>query len=169
MKRIHRRWLRLLVVLVAFILVVLWYTLFFQKGEQTPQATAAPVIPVVAAAVTKGNLPIYLTGLGTVTPLNTVTVRTRVEGQLLNVYTVEGQIVHPGDLLAEIDPSPSQVKLEQAQGQMERDQAVLANAKLDLERYKTLYAQDSVPKQQLDTQVALVAQAEAALKTDQGA
>src|SRR5205823_400455 len=104
----------------------------------------------------KGDQPIYLTGLGSVTAFNTVTLRTRVDGELLNVAVREGQMVSAGDLIAEIDPRPFQVQLTQAAGQSERDQAILANAKIDLERYRILYGQDSIPKQQLDTQEAAV-------------
>jgi membrane fusion protein, multidrug efflux system len=127
------------------------------------------VIPVVTATAIRGNLPIYLDGLGAVTPLNTVTVRTRVDGQLFDLPVREGQMVSIGDLIAVIDPRPFQVQLMQAEGQKERDEANLANAKVDLERYKTLFAQNSVPKQQLDTQAATVNQLEATLKADQGA
>src|SRR5207237_622195 len=116
-----------------------------------------------------GDMPIYLTGLGSVTALNTVTVRSRVDGELLNVAVREGQMVAAGQLVAEIDPRPFQVQLVQAQGQKERDEALLANAKVDLERYRVLFSQDSVPKQQLDTQAATVRQYEAITKADQGA
>ena len=124
-------------------------------------------VPVVTEVARTGDLPVYLLGLGTVTPRHSVTVRSRVDGQLLRVAFKEGQMVQAGDLLAEIDPRPFQVQLLQAQGTLARDQALLANARIDLERYRTLYQQDSGSKQQWDTQKALVEQYEAAIKTDQ--
>src|SRR5215831_18679951 len=107
-----------------------------------------PGVPVAAVAVRQGDMSVHLTGLGSVTAFNTVTVRSRVDGQLIKVAFQEGQIVRQNDLLAEIDPRPFQVQVEQAEGQMAKDQAQLQNAKVDLERYKVLLAQDSVAKQQ---------------------
>jgi multidrug efflux system membrane fusion protein len=130
--------------------------------------TGPPSVPVTGALATRGDMPVYLNGLGTVTSLNTVTVRSRVDGQLVAVRFTEGQLVHKGDLLAQIDPRPFEVQLTQAEGQLAKDQAALKNAQMDLQRYQALYAQDAVPKQQLDTQVATVNEAEGAIKSDEG-
>ena len=163
------RWM-LLSVLIIFILgaALLVHYLAKKKSAQA-SGPAVPAMPVVAAAAKTGNFPIYWNGLGSVTALYTVTVRTRVDGELFNVPIREGQMVAAGDLLAEIDPRPFQVQLLQAEGQKERDEAILANAKLDLERYRILYAQNAVPKQQFDTQIATVRQYEAIVKADEGA
>ena len=122
--------------------------------------------PVVAAAATQGDVDVIVNGLGTVTPLRTVTVKTRVDGELVRVLFEEGQLVKQGQLLAEIDPRAFQVQLQQAEGQLARDQALLENARLDLERYQTLFQQDSIAKQQVDTQASLVRQYEGAIRMD---
>jgi multidrug efflux system membrane fusion protein len=128
---------------------------------------AGRLVPVVASEVRRGDMPVYLDGLGSVAAFNTVTIRTRVDGELVNVAFKEGDFVKQGDLLAEIDPRPFNVQLELAQAQKAHDEALLANARLDLTRYNTLVTQDAVPKQQLDTQIASVAQYEATVKADQ--
>jgi multidrug efflux system membrane fusion protein len=125
-------------------------------------------IPVVAAKVRKGNIPVYFVNLGGVLPIYTVTVRSRVDGQLMDVHYKEGDVVQKGAPLIEIDSRPYDAALEQAQGQLIRDQALLDNARIDLARYKTLLAQNAIPEQQLATQQALVTQDEGIVKTDQG-
>ncbi len=135
------------------------------KGPGGRFAPMGPT-PVVALPATQGDIDIIVNGLGTVTPLRTVTVRTRVDGELVRVLFQEGQLVKEGDLLAEIDPRAFQVQLAQAEGQLARDRALLENAKLDLERYRTLFKQDSIARQQVDTQASLVRQYEGAVAVD---
>ncbi len=123
-------------------------------------------VPVVLAKVTRSSIPVYLNGLGNVTAFYTVTVKSRVDGQLMKVDFNEGDLVKQGQVLIEIDPRPYQVMLELAQGTLAHDQALLDNSKVDLERYKMLLATDAIPKQQLDTQQALVAQYQGNIKQD---
>ena len=125
------------------------------------------VQPVSAEAARTADVPIVQTALGTATALRTVTVKPRVDGQLLSVNFNEGQLVKPGDLLAQIDPVPLQVALAQAEGTLARDAAQLNNARLDLERYRTLLTQDSIAQQQVDQQAALVRQLEGTVKVSQ--
>jgi membrane fusion protein, multidrug efflux system len=167
---LQRRWVGVLVACLLFLGAIV----FIAKGGQKttrpaqPGPSSAPGVPVVAVPVKKSDLSVYLSGLGAVTPLNTVTVKSRVDGELTKVLFKEGQVVSKGELLAEIDPRPYEVQLTQAQGAMARDQALLENAKLDLVRFQDLVKKDLIPKQQLDTQDSLVHQYEGAVKADQG-
>jgi multidrug efflux system membrane fusion protein len=170
-RRRRRLWLWLVVALLVgglYVIRTRWAAASAATAAAAAKQNATRAVPVLSGQVQRKDVKVYLSGLlGTVTPLNTVTVHTRVDGQLISVAYKEGEFVHAGDVLAEIDPRPFQAQLEQAQGQLARDQAQLQNAKVDLERYKTLYAQDSVAKQQLDTQQATVVQDEAVIQSDQ--
>jgi multidrug efflux system membrane fusion protein len=167
---LKRRWIGLVVVCLLVVGTFIFLAKGGQKASRAAQQglTTAPGISVVAIAVKKDDLGVYLSGLGTVTPLNTVTVKSRVDGELTKVLFREGQIVSRGELLAEIDPRPFEVQLTQAKGAMARDQALLENAQLDLQRFQDLVKKDLIPKQQLDTQDSLVHQYEGAVKADQG-
>jgi multidrug efflux system membrane fusion protein len=127
------------------------------------------VVPVVVATAQRGDLPVYFNGLGTVTAFNTVTVRSRVDGQITRINFQEGQFVHQGQDLVDIDSRPFQVQLEQAEGQLAKDQAQLRDVQVNYERYQLLYKEGVIPKQQVDTQGAQVGQFEGAIKGDQGA
>jgi multidrug efflux system membrane fusion protein len=138
-------------------------------GAAAKSAGAGPApIPVVAAKSRKGDIGVYYSGLGAVTPLATVTVKTRVDGQLVSVRYREGDTVQKGDLLVEMDDGPFQAILTEAEGQLIRDQAALENARIDLARYQQLVPQRAIPEQQLATQQATVHQDEGVVKLDQG-
>jgi len=167
----------IVVLAAAAIAGAIWYAGHRPADSAKPARTRAATdradpslraSPVLAATVRQGSLDIYLHALGTVTPLNAVVVRGRVDGQLMTVAFTEGQMVKAGDLLAQIDPRPFEVQLTLATGQLARDRALLENARADLERYRTLLAQDSISRQQVDTQESLVRQYEAAVQADQG-
>jgi multidrug efflux system membrane fusion protein len=137
------------------------------KGKKGKKGEGGPT-PVAIDTVKVGNMGVYIEALGTVTPVYTVTVASRVVGQLMEVDYVEGQIVHKGDLLAVIDPRPYQAAVTQAQGQLVRDQATLENARIDLKRYQSALEQHAIPEQQLATQQATVHQDEGTVTLDQG-
>ncbi|WP_321850009.1 MdtA/MuxA family multidrug efflux RND transporter periplasmic adaptor subunit [Burkholderia diffusa] len=139
------------------------------RGRGGPAAMANVPQPVSVATATQGEMPIVLSALGTVTPLANVTVKTQLSGYLQSVAFQEGQIVKKGDLLAQVDPRPYQVALENAEGTHARDSALLATARIDLKRYQTLLSQDSIASQTVDTQASLVKQYEGTVKTDQAA
>jgi multidrug efflux system membrane fusion protein len=139
-----------------------------QPAMTGPGAPRMPTAPVLAVRAVKGDIGVYFTGLGAVTPIYTVTVRSRIEGQLMKVYYQEGQFVREGDPLVEIDPRPYQVQLTQYEGQLIRDQSLLENARIDLARYQQLIGKKAVPEQTLATQRSLVTQYEGTVKSDQG-
>lgn len=174
-----RWWLWILI--LGVIAVGVWY---FRSSRAASQAatSAAPgasgkgkgaagpgnfAVPVIVATAQRGDLPVYFNGLGTVTAFNTVTVRSRVDGQLISIAFQEGQFVHAGEVLAQIDPRPFQVQLEQAMGQLAKDQAQRRDAEVNLERFKLLFKEGVIPQQQLDTQGALVGQFDGAIASDQ--
>ncbi len=159
-------WLPILVGLVAVLIV--WRIWVVRGAAERGHGGFDRAVPVAVATATQGELDLFLNALGTVTPANSVVVKSRVDGQLLRVHFQEGQFVKAGALLAEIDPRPFEVQLTQAEGQLARDTALLKNAQLDLERYQTLWSQDSIAKQQVDAQAALVRQYEGAVKVDVG-
>jgi membrane fusion protein, multidrug efflux system len=158
-------WLLLIVAIVAG---GVW---FLPRPDNQPKNPGRPPagapIPVGVAPAEKGDMPVTLSQLGTVTPLAVVTVKTQISGYLMQVAFQEGQMVKKGDFLAQIDPRPYQVALEQAEAQLAKDQALLKNAQIDLDRYNTLVAQNSIARQTRDTQVSLVAQYQATVKSDQ--
>jgi multidrug efflux system membrane fusion protein len=153
-----------IIILISVLLLSIYryYVIYNQHNA------SSPIPPVVVAAVTTQNVPVYLSALGNVTATYTVTIKTQVNGQLIHVVFKEGQLVKAGDLLAQIDPRPYQALLIQYEGQLERDKALLANALVDLQRYQKLWQQDSVSQQTLATQQSLVQQYEGAIRNDEG-
>ncbi|MEM6160883.1 MdtA/MuxA family multidrug efflux RND transporter periplasmic adaptor subunit [Erwinia sp. P6884] len=178
---VKRRFPSLVLLLIALAVAAGGY--FWWQSHNTPAAESSssagkprgpggkgrgPLSPVQASAASRQSVPLYLSGLGTVTAANTVTLRSRVEGNLIALHFKEGEEVEAGQLLAEIDPRPYQVALMQAQGQLAKDQATLANARRDLARYEKLVKTNLVSQQELDTQRALVSETLGTLKADEG-
>jgi multidrug efflux system membrane fusion protein len=159
-------WILLVVLLAAG--GVWWLSQRATTQSTTARPGAGAPMPVVVAPAVKGDVNIVFDALGTVTPTATVTVKTQISGQLTQIAFKEGQTVQKGDLLAIIDPRPYELALEQAQGQLLKDQALLKQAQTDLVRYQTLAKEDSIAQQTVDSQVQLVRQYEGALKIDQG-
>lgn len=180
----RRKWWPFVVVLLVVLTGAGWYWRKSRSGAEGAAAGQAAggggrrgagagafsgPVPVGVATAVRQDIPVRISALGSVTPLNTVTVRPRVDGQLMQVGFQEGQFVRKGDLLAVIDPRPFQVQLEQAQGQLAKDEAQLANAKTQLARYQLLLSQDSIARSNVDDAAAMVAQLESTLQVDQAA
>jgi multidrug efflux system membrane fusion protein len=173
----HARWGKRVVLLILLAVAAAAFV-FWQRGNSASagsvavpaksQKKGAAATPVVAARARKGNIGVYYPGLGAVTPISTVTVKSRVDGQLMSVHFKEGDLVHEGDLLLELDPRPFAVMLEQAEGQLIKDQATLDNARVDLTRYEKLLKQNAIQEQIYATQKATLGQAEGTVKADQG-
>jgi membrane fusion protein, multidrug efflux system len=155
--------------LIAAVALVIWWHSFGGNGPQATAQMPAPAVPVTAGTVVAQNMPVYLQGIGTVQAYNMVSIKSRVDGQIVNVDFKEGQEVKQGDPLFQIDARPYQAALEQAQATQQKDKAQLAGAKLDLERYSKLLGTGYQTRQSYDNQTALVAQIEAAIRGDQAA
>jgi len=162
-------WILCALVVVGIVSAMRYYRAASAKKAAAAAHAAPPAIPVAEGKVAQKDVPIYVDGLGTVQAFNTVTVHVRVDGQLQKVAFVEGQDVHAGDLLAQIDPDPFRTQLEQTEAKKAQDEAQLANAQLDLKRDAELIAQKIATQQAYDTQKALVGQLEATVKADQAA
>jgi multidrug efflux system membrane fusion protein len=166
----HKRrwWAWLIVAIVLVVGIIMW-----QRRGASPQAKttgdpAVRAIMVSTAPARQGEIGIYLDALGTVTPVYTVTVTSRAQGEITNVYYREGQMVRKGDALLEIDPRPYEAAVTQMEGQLAHDQAVLNEAKIDVERYQQAFSRNAIAKQQLDDQQQVVLQDEGTVKNDQG-
>jgi membrane fusion protein, multidrug efflux system len=166
-RMLSRRTIIFIAVVVAVVIVIVLVIRHGQALQAAAQAGRGGSMAVAVATVATGDIDIRLPALGTVTPLATVTVKTQISGQLQQIAFKEGQLVKRGDFLAQIDPRPYQAALEQAQGNIRRDQALLANARVDVKRYQDLGAEGSIAEQQVATQKALVQQLEGTVATDQ--
>lgn len=168
------RWFRRLVwsgvTLIAAVAAVVFLPQFLHRRPAPPaNRPEIAILPTVSGSIaSRQSFEVALTGIGTVTPLNSATIKPQVSGMIEKIAFKEGQLVRAGDLLALVDPRPFQVQLTQAQGQLKRDEALLKNARLDLQRYQTLLAQDSIAEQQVITQAALVNQYEGTVALDRG-
>ncbi len=158
------------IVVVILLILVIFY--FYRQHEKAARAAAAkkpvPTAPISTVTARKGDIGVYINALGTVTPVYTATITSRVDGQITNVAYTEGQMVKKGDLLIEIDPRPYQAALTQAQGTLAKDTAVLSEARIDLTRYEQAYERNAIAKQQLDDQAQVVHQDEGTVKQDEG-
>ena len=165
-----RRNVAILLVLVAAAAALAYvFTKSVPQQRRSPFGAEGGPVPVLVTPAAKADVPVYLDGVGTAKALNTVTVRPQVDGKLISIDFKEGQDVKQGDVLARIDPTTYQAALDQAVAKKAQDEALLANAKLDLDRYEKLAATNAINRQQADTQKALVAQHTAQVQSDQAA
>jgi multidrug efflux system membrane fusion protein len=163
------KWIWTLVLLILLGAGTYYYLHQSKQRATSAQAEAAPrAVPVSAASVRKGDIGVYINALGTVTPVYTDAITSRVQGEIINVYYREGQLVHKGDPLLDIDPRPYQAQLTQVEGQLAHDQALLNEARIDLGRYQSAYSQNAIAKQQVDDQEQTVLQYEGTVKNDTG-
>jgi membrane fusion protein, multidrug efflux system len=162
------RWRALLIFLFSASVVFLWFRPMLGHTTQGNSSPAAPAVSIATASAKMGNVGVYLNALGTVTPVYTVAVTSRVSGQIMSVNYREGQMVVRGTVLLEIDPKPYQAQVTASEGQLAHDQALLNEARVDLERYKVAYDRNAIAKQQLDDQGQVVLQYEGSVKNDEG-
>src|ERR1700694_69780 len=160
-------------ILVATVLAVGAYIFFRSQtkaraAKSQQQTSSNTTVPISTVTARRGDIGVYVNALGTVTPIRTVSVTSRVVGAIESVNYKEGQVLHEGDALLEIDPRPYQAQLTQFEGQLARDQALLNEARINHDRYQQAFARNAIPKQQLDDQAQLVAQNEGTVKSDQG-
>src|SRR6202167_2131473 len=162
-------WVWAIIVVVFLLIVAFMYRQYESAKAEHDKANQAPVrgIPITTATSKQGDIGVYITALGTVTPVYTVTVTSRVQGEIMAIHYTEGQMVKAGDPLVDIDPRPYQVQLAQAEGQLQHDQALLNEAKIDLTRYQTAFSKNAIAKQQVDDQEQTVLQDEGTVKNDQ--
>src|SRR5580692_1873533 len=165
----NRKWTWTVIVVIILAAGLFYYLRQSKQKASSIQADSAPrAVPVSTATARKGDIGVYINALGTVTPVYTVTVTSRVQGQIVDVYYREGQLVHKGDPLLDIDPRPYQAALTEVEGQLAHDQALLNEARIDLGRYQSAYSQNAIAKQQVDDQEQTVFQYEGTVKNDEG-
>jgi len=164
----NKKWIWILLLVIFAGAGYVYFAKSANNNKAVKDAKSVKAIPVVTAIAKTDDVHVYLSGLGTVTPLATVIIKSRVDGEIMKINFNEGQMVKKGEVLVEIDPRPYEAALTQAEGQLMRDKALLADAKLNLTRYQTLLKQDSIASQQVDTQQALVRQYEGTVKIDEG-
>ena len=164
-------WIWIVLIIIILGIGGLWYYRRQQAAAAAAKAKAAAAnrsVPITTATVTSGPIGVYINALGTVTPVYTATITSRVDGQINSVNYREGQMVHKGDLLLQIDPRPYEAVLTQAQGTLAHDEALLAEGRIDLDRYQQAFNRNAIAKQQLDDQTQTVKQDEGSVKNDQG-